>query len=248
MKKENLMITSSKKIAADTYEMKLKNNYISQQAVAGQFLHINVDHFTLRRPISIADINKEQEEITIIFKVFGTGTEKLASYKKGMVLDALGPCGNGFPYENQSKVLLIGGGVGVPPIHFLGKTLAKKNVEIVSVLGFQNKNSVFYESEFNSFGHTHIVTNDGSLGNKGFVTDILDQMNDFDQYYACGPFPMLQAVKKKLSHKRGFLSLEERMGCGVGACFACVIPTDDHGGYKKICQDGPVFKAEEILL
>lgn len=248
MRKENLMITSSRKIAHDTYEMKLQNDYMSQHAKPGQFLHISIDQFTLRRPISIADIDRKNAEMTIIFKVFGPGTEKLATYHPKMVLNALGPNGNGFPLKNQSKVLLIGGGVGIPPLHFLGKKLFKQNVEVISILGFQDKKSVFYEDEFNQFSKTHIMTNDGSYGEKGFVTDLLDQMDHFDQYYACGPLPMLQAVKSILSHKPGYLSLEERMGCGVGACFACVIPTDDHGGYQKICQDGPVFLAEEIKL
>jgi len=248
MRKENLLILSSEKVALDTYEMKLQNKYISQQAKPGQFLHISVDQYTLRRPISIADIDQEDAVITIIFKVFGTGTEQLASYQPGMVIDALGPSGNGFPLEKLSKILLIGGGVGVPPLHYLGKVFAKQDIEIVSILGYQMKDSVFYETEFNQFGKTYIVTDDGSYGEQGFVTDVLNQIENFDQYYACGPLPMLQAVQAKLSHKQGYLSLEERMGCGIGACFACVIPTDDHGGYRKICQDGPVFQTEEIIL
>lgn len=250
IKREKLLILSSTMIALDTVEMIFKNTYMSQTAIPGQFLHISVADHMLRRPISIANIDREAETITIIFKIIGTGTAQLANYQSGMMIDALGPSGNGFR-TNQDKgstVLLIGGGVGVPPLHYLGKTLAQKNVNVISILGFQTAKAVFYEKEFKQFSHTYIMTNDGTSGEMGFVTDILDCVDNFDCYYTCGPLPMLQAVIKKLAHKNGFISLEERMGCGVGACFACVIPTDDHGGYRKICQDGPVFKATEVQL
>lgn len=250
IKKEELLILRSTMIASDTIEMTLKNTYISQTAEPGQFLHISIPNQTLRRPISIANIDRETEIITIIFKILGEGTKQLGTYQAGMTIDVLGPSGNGFDMNNKpgSTVLLIGGGVGVPPLHYLGKELAKQGVNIISVLGYQTETSVFYEKEFSQFGQTYIVTNDGSYGELGFVTDILDQVGHFDRYYSCGPLPMLQAVTKRLADKVGFISLEERMGCGVGACFACVIPTDDHGGYQKICEDGPVFAAQEVRL
>lgn len=248
--KEKMMIKSSERIALDTVEMVLENKKISQTAVPGQFLHLLVSGYTLRRPISIADINKKKETITILFKMLGSGTKELATYLPGMTVDALGPSGNGFELHNevQSTVLLIGGGIGVPPLYYLGKTLAQQNIKVISVLGFQTKASVFYEEQFNNLGETYIVTNDGSYGNKGFVTDIVGDIGTFDRYYSCGPIPMLQAVTSSLKNKQGYISLEERMGCGVGACFACVIPTDDQGGYKKICKDGPVFNAQEVSL
>lgn len=250
IKRERLLILSSTTIALDTVEMILKNTYISQTAVPGQFLHISVAEHMLRRPISIANIDREAETITIVFKVIGTGTAQLANCLPGMEIDALGPNGNGFQTKQneESTVLLIGGGVGVPPLHYLGRVLAQKNTKVISVLGFQTAQAVFYEEEFKQFSATYIMTNDGTAGEKGFVTDVLDNVGDFNCYYTCGPLPMLQAVTKKLSHKEGYISLEERMGCGVGACFACVIPTDDHGGYQKICQDGPVFAAKEVQL
>lgn len=250
MKREKLYIKSTKHIALDTIEMVLANKYISQTAVPGQFLHILVGGHTLRRPISIADINKQEETVTILFKKIGSGTKELATYTPGMMVDALGPNGNGFhlQIEEQSTVLLIGGGIGVPPLYYLGKTLAQQNIKIISILGFQTGASVFYEREFQTFGETHIVTNDGSYGDKGFVTDVLHKIDPFDRYYSCGPVPMLQAVTASLQGKQGYISLEERMGCGVGACYACVIPTDDQGGYKKICKDGPVFNAQEVSL
>lgn len=250
IRKEELLILRSTLIASDTVEMVLKNKYISQLAEPGQFLHISVPHYTLRRPISIADINRDAHSITIIFKIIGAGTKQLATYPEGTTIDALGPSGNGFDLDQKegSTVLLIGGGVGVPPLHYLGKELSKKGVKIISILGYQTKSNVFYESEFSQFSQTYIVTDDGSYGHKGFVTNVLDQMKDFDCYYSCGPLPMLQAVTKKLIDKTGFISLEERMGCGVGACFACVIPTDNGLGYQKICENGPVFKAQEVNI
>lgn len=247
--KEKLYIKSTQRIALDTIEMILENKFISKIAIPGQFLHISVDGHTLRRPISIADVNKEEQSITILFKMLGPGTHELASYQAGMMIDALGPSGNGFPLRNgeQTTILLIGGGIGIPPLYFLGKTLAQRNIKIISVLGFQTDESVFYEDKFRALGETYIVTNDGTYGEKGFVTDVLDKVGTFDRYYSCGPVPMLQAVTNGLKDKPGYISLEERMGCGVGACLACVIPTDD-GGYKKICKDGPVFDVQGVTL
>lgn len=251
MKKVDLQIRKTTMIALDTVEMVLKNTYVSEKAMPGQFLHINVPGHTLSRPISIADVNREAETITILFKIIGTGTKQLSMYQQGMMLHALGPNGNGFTLDNQvrpSTVLLIGGGIGVPPLYYLGKTLAEQNISVISVLGFQTAVNVFYEQAFKQFGETYIVTNDGTYGEEGFVTGVLDKIPDFDYYYSCGPLPMLQAIKKLLAHKPGFISLEERMGCGIGACMACVIPTDEHGGYRKICKDGPVFAAQEVCL
>ncbi|GAB3793667.1 dihydroorotate dehydrogenase electron transfer subunit [Virgibacillus kimchii] len=251
MKKvEELKIVYTTVIALDTVEMVLRNRYISQHALPGQFLHIHVKGHTLRRPISIADVNREEETVTILFKVVGSGTSHLASYGPGMHINALGPNGNGFTdlAKPGETVLIAGGGIGVPPLYYLGKTLEKNRVKVISVLGFQSKNYVFYEKEFNKLGETFIVTDDGSYGEKGFVTDVLDHIGSFARYYSCGPAPMLQAITKKLDGKPGYISLEERMGCGVGTCFACVIPANTEGGYKKICQDGPVFLAQEVSL
>jgi len=247
--KELMLIKYVKMIAQDTIEMVLENDYISKTAIPGQFVHILIDGNTLRRPISIADINREEKTITILFKVVGSGTRKLASYKPGMVVDALGPGGNGFKtnLDNQSTILLIGGGIGVPPLYFLGKSLANKG-KIISILGFQSEENVFYEDKFRALGETFIVTNDGSYGEEGFVTDVLEKAGYFDRYFSCGPLPMLQAITAKLPTKPGLISLEERMGCGVGACMACVIPSSEKGGYRKICSDGPVFEAQEVIL
>lgn len=250
MRQENMSIVTNTEIALHTFEMVLNNDYISETAVPGQFLHISVTGHTLRRPISIAAVDREQQTVTIIYKIVGLGTKQLSLYKPGMTLNVLGPNGNGFNLNNinQSTMLLIGGGVGIPPLHFLGEQLKAKGHNIVSILGFRSADDVFYEQAFKQFGETMIVTNDGTAGEKGLVTDVIDTVKKFDSYYTCGPLPMLQAVTHKLAHKQGFISLEERMGCGVGACFACVLPTRQYEGYKKICQDGPVFAAEEVKI
>lgn len=251
IKRQTVEIISAKKIAQDTFEFVLSSDYISKQATAGQFLHIKVDGFTLRRPISIASVDKTEATVTILFKIFGDGTDHLATYKKGMTLDVLGPSGNGFNLDkakNDKTALLVGGGIGVPPVYFLAKQLTELGVNVISVIGFQEKDHVFYEEKFKKLGETIVVTNDGSYGEKGFVTDVLDNIGEFNTFYSCGPKPMLKAVSEKLASHDGFISFEERMGCGVGACYACVLPTKDDSGYKKICSDGPVFSAKEVIL
>jgi len=241
-------VKSVKEIAQDTVEMILKNDYISSNAVPGQFLHIAVPGHTLRRPISIADVDKKNALITILFKIVGSGTKGLAAYKPDMKLDVLGPRGRGFPITEESSVLLIGGGIGVPPLYYLGKTFKKQGAKVTSILGFQTEANIFYEDKFKELGETFIVTDDGSYGEEGLVTDIVPKVNEFDKYYSCGPIPMLKAVQQTLPEKPGYISLEERMGCGVGACFACVVPANNEAGYTKICKEGPVFDATEVIL
>jgi len=251
IKKEFMEIVSIRTIAYDSIEMILTNEYISHHAVPGQFLHIAIPGHTLRRPISIAAVNKENNSVTILFKVIGLGTEQLATMKVGEQIDALGPNGNGFPFNDvtpSQSVLLIGGGIGIPPLYFLATELCKREVNLQFILGFQSERFMFYEEEFQALGETHLVTNDGSYGHKGLVTDVIDEVPPFDRYYACGPLPMLQAVKTQLPNQEGYLSFEERMGCGVGTCYACVIPTNSATGYKKICHDGPVFAANEVKI
>jgi len=250
MKKERMRIISTRIIALDTVEMVLKNKYISSRAVPGQFLYVLIPGHTLRRPISIADADWDKETVTILFKQIGDGTKKLAAFQSGVMLDVLGPSGNGFPkkLKKNSTALLIGGGIGVPPLYYLGQTLANRGIKIITILGYQSRDYVFYEEKFSELGETRIVTDDASYAEGGYVTDMLDKIGDFDCYYACGPLLMLRAVTGNLADKQGFISLEERMGCGVGACFACVIPSKTHAGYKKICSDGPVFAAREVSL
>ncbi|ALX47406.1 dihydroorotate dehydrogenase electron transfer subunit [Lentibacillus amyloliquefaciens] len=248
-KRVEMTVKSVSEIALDTFEMTLENAYTATMAIPGQFLHLLVGDHTLRRPISIADIDYDQDTVTILFKQIGDGTRQLASLEVGMNVNAIGPAGNGFTYDqSMNSALLVGGGIGIPPLYCLGKQLRENGIEVKSVLGFQTDQHIFYEEKFQELGETYVVTDDGSYGYRGFVTDVLDQAGYFDHYFSCGPIPMLQAVTNKLGKISGSISLEERLGCGVGACFACVIPAGTEGFYRKICSDGPVFAAEEVIL
>lgn len=258
IKKELCQIVLQNEIAENIYELTLKGELVQEMKEPGQFVHIKVTDGQdplLRRPISICDINKEASQFTMIYRIQGRGTTQLSKKVAGEYVDILGPLGNGFPVS-ESKVgdtaLLVGGGIGVPPLYELSKQLVNKGVKVIHILGFQTKSAVFYEQEFTLLGETYLATVDGSIGAKGFVTDVLLNENfDFDCLYSCGPTPMLQALANSYPNKKVFLSLEERMACGIGACFACVCRTDnDLQGhtYKKVCSDGPVFRAGEVVL
>ncbi|RCW70775.1 dihydroorotate dehydrogenase electron transfer subunit [Saliterribacillus persicus] len=249
--KQALKVLSIKNIAYQTYEMVLKSD-TELNLKPGQFIHIAVKGFMLRRPISIADVNEIDRSFTVIFKIFGDGTEALSNYHVGAEVDALMPLGTSYPIEslNIKQALLVGGGIGIPPLYYLGKKLKEKGVEVTSVLGYQSKEHVFYEDKFRELGETFVTTDDGSYGHSGFVTDVIRDSNlSFETYFSCGPTPMLQAVTSLLKDENGYISLEERMGCGVGTCYACVIPLKNNPNKsKKICKDGPVFDANEVLL
>lgn len=256
IKKELCKIIAQKEIAKDIYQLTVEANFVREINTPGQFVHIRIDKTLdplLRRPISISSFDKLNSQFTMIYRKDGKGTALLAEKGPGMLLDILGPLGNGFPINEVSTgetALLVGGGIGVPPLYELSNQLIAKGVKVIHVLGFQTQSAVFYEREFLENGETYITTVDGSYGSKGFVTDIIKDIN-FDCLYTCGPTPMLKAIENEYSHKKVFLSLEERMGCGVGACFACVCKSGDdpHGvSYKKVCSDGPVFRAGEVVI
>src|SRR5699024_7822005 len=196
-------------------------------------------------------IDKTNHTVTLLYKVVGSGTEDLIAYNENEKLDVLGPGGNGFvidDLEENEKVLLIGGGIGVPPLHFLAQKLYGKNIGMMIVLGFLSKEYKFYEEAFNKLGHTIIVTDDGSYGEKGRVTDVELSTENFKHYYSCGPLPMLKAVKEKYAHIEGFLSFDGCFGGGIGACFACVIPANTVAAYKKICHNGSVLSSEDVHI
>ncbi|SER04758.1 dihydroorotate dehydrogenase electron transfer subunit [Gracilibacillus ureilyticus] len=249
--KQSLEILSHIQIAEETFEVVLRSA-LSKELKPGQFVHIALPGHMLRRPVSIANVDPEAETFTMIFKIFGEGTRHLSKYQAGDKLDVILPCGTHYPIENLKleHALLVGGGIGVPPLYYLGKQLKDKGVKVTSVLGFQSASQVFYEEKFQQLGDTFIATNDGSYGQKGFVTDIISELGSpFDYYFSCGPTPMLKAVTDQLADKKGYISLEERMGCGVGTCYACVVPLKaDPTKNKKICKDGPVFLANEVSL
>lgn len=248
-------ILAIEKIAKDTFQLDLELELEELEAIKpGQFIHIRVrqgSEFMLRRPISVADVDLEAKKLIVIFKVFGEGTKVLSHLKTGDLIDIMVPLGNPYPIENLEidRALLIGGGVGVPPLYYLAKSLVQKGIEVTTIIGFQSQEEIFYQKEFESLGNVYVTTDDGSYGRQGYVTDVLkhEKLN-FDYYFSCGPEPMLRNVKKYLHYFPGYISLEERMGCGIGACYACVVKSADGKEYKKICTDGPVFKASEVMI
>ena len=232
----------------DSYELK-KGIYklsvigdASAITTPGQFINIKIDDLYLRRPISVCDLY--EDVITIIFKVVGKGTDKLSRYGKGKKLDILTGLGNGYDVRKAGdRPMLIGGGIGVPPLYLLAKELISNNKDVSVVLGFNSVDDVILEREFKKLGcHVNVATVDGSYGKKGFVTDAM--FDDYSFFYTCGPHPMLKAVYDN-TKTGGEFSFEERMGCGFGACMGCSIKTKD--GYKRICKDGPVLDKEEIV-
>jgi dihydroorotate dehydrogenase electron transfer subunit len=253
IKQERMQVVEQKQIARHIFELTVQGGLTSEMTAPGQFVHVRVaDSFEplLRRPISVASINFELQQFTMIYRAEGRGTSLLSEKKPSDLLDVLGPLGNGFPVEQaEKKAYLIGGGIGVPPLYELAKQLNAKGVQTVHILGFESKQAVFYEEKFKELGDTHIATVDGSHGTQGFVTHILNELpKDFDTYFSCGPTPMLEAVQWAYPEKRGFLSYEQRMGCGIGACFACVCrTTKSETDYIKVCSDGPVFSAGVVI-
>lgn len=239
-KEDNYKILSNEKIARDVYKMVLEGDtqYIT---APGQFINIRLEGKFLRRPISVCDC--DGNTITIIYKVVGSGTEYMSKLEKGRVLDILTGLGNGYDISKSTKPLLIGGGVGVPPLYMLAKKLIASGQKPVAILGFNTEEEIFYEQEFKSIGcDVRVTTVDGSYGIKGYVTDAFP--DDYDYFYTCGPMPMFRAIEKA-AKTSGQYSFEERMGCGFGACMGCSCKTKY--GSKRICKDGPVLEREEII-
>jgi dihydroorotate dehydrogenase electron transfer subunit len=253
-----MTIVSQQQIANNIYELTMEGELVQEMNEPGKFVHLRINSGTaplLRRPISIAAVHQKSGRFTIIYRVEGVGTRLLADKKTGEKLDVLGPLGHGFPIkaiESGQTAILVGGGIGVPPLYELSRRLNEKKVHVIHVLGFQKQEDAFYIQKFRDLGETYIATEDGSLGIKGFVTDaIIQYAVKGEVLYACGPLPMLKALEKENPAKRGFISLEQRMGCGIGACFACVCHTqNDPMGtdYRKVCSDGPVFPIGEVVL
>ena len=242
MKQSLFEILSNENIAKDIYKMVLKGD-TSAITAPGQFINIKIDGFFLRRPISVCDYNSEN--VTIIYKVVGSGTEVMANMKIGEKLDILSGLGNGFDTSKSGKTpVLIGGGVGVPPMYNLCKALINEGKNVKVILGFNSADDVFYENEFKALGaDVYVATADGSHGTKGFVTDVLKDI-EYSYFYTCGPNPMFKAIEN-IAKTSGQYSFEERMGCGFGACMGCSCKTK----YKniRICKDGPVLEREVIV-
>ena len=250
MKQTIYTIQSNEQIAKNVYRMQLCGD--TTGILPGQFVNIRVQGQFLRRPISVCNVTEVKGErleakgmLTIIYKVVGVGTEAMSQLPVGTQLDVLTVLGNGYDLTKAGNApLLVGGGVGVPPMYMLARQLREMGKEVRVILGFNTKDEVFYEEEFRALGcDVTVTTVDGSHGVKGFVTNALDGKQSY--YYTCGPLPMIKALINTLG-TNGQVSMEERMGCGFGACMGCTIQTTQ--GPKRVCKEGPVFAASELLL
>ena len=242
MKQTVLTVQSNEPIAKNVMKITLSGD-LSAIVRPGQFVNLKLDGFYLRRPISVCDA--EGDTLTLIYKTVGDGTRAMASYGKGKEIDCLVGLGNGYDEKDAGdRPLLVGGGVGVPPLYWLAKRLTAAGKRVAVILGFNTKDEVFFENEFRALGCDVIVTTvDGSCGTRGFVTDALHGL-DPTCLYTCGPEPMLRALYRATTCP-GQFSFERRMGCGFGACMGCTCKTIS--GNKRICREGPVLKREEIL-
>ena len=241
MKQGIFEIKSNVVLTATVYKMVLTGD-TSAITCPGQFVNILLDGLFLRRPISVNDC--VGSELTLIYKVVGKGTEQMANMTAGQTLDVLTGLGNGYDLSKAGdKPLLIGGGVGVPPLYMLARQLREAGKDVSVILGFNTKDEVFCEADFKALGcDVTVTTVDGSYGVKGFVTNALPE--SYTHFYTCGPEPMLKAVYKA-TVTDGQFSFEERMGCGFGACMGCTVKVK--GGYKRICKDGPVLDRDEVI-
>ena len=241
MKQSIFKIQNNTALTDSVYKMVLAGN-TSAITAPGQFVNIQLSGHFLRRPISVCDY--DTETLTIIYKIVGKGTAAMAEMTAGETLDILTGLGNGYDLSLSGECpVLLGGGVGVPPMYNLAKKLIAEGKKVSVILGFNTKSEIFYEEEFKELGcEVTVTTVDGSYGKKGFVTDALPE--SYTYFYTCGPEPMLKAVYKATATS-GQMSFEERMGCGFGACMGCSCKTLT--GYKRICKEGPVMKKEEIL-
>ncbi len=254
-KKESAEVLSQQCIATDIYSMWLAAPDIAKDAIPGQFITLytkDADRL-LPRPISLCEIDKENGRLRIVYRIAGSGTKEFATYKTGDVVEIMGPLGNGFT-QSGKKVMVIGGGIGIPPMLGLAEQFHEAGSDVLAVLGYRNE--LFLQEEFSECSTVFNATEDGSTGTKGTVIDAMKANKlDADIIFACGPKPMLRAIKEFASKKQipCFISLEERMACGIGACLACVCQTKNVDGHSnvhnaRVCKDGPVFAAEEVTL
>ena len=243
VKTDQALILKNEKIPADTFRIILKTD-IAEEVQCGQFVQVQVPGFYLRRPISVC--MADEETLTLVYKTVGDGTKAMSEMEAGQSINLFGPLGHGFPVEKRS-VLLIGGGVGTPPLLLTAKKYIEAGQKVTAVLGYNDKASLMLEEEFRELGASvYAATMDGSCGTQGTVLDAIRE-NGIEETYvlACGPLPMLKAVSA--AYSEGCVSLESRMACGMGACMGCVVK-DQNGESMRVCKDGPVFEIGKAVL
>lgn len=249
--KAQAVVLKMETLSTDIYSLWIKEQKLADEAKAGQFISFFSKDGSrlLPRPISICEINKAEGTLRVVFRIAGKGTKEFSQLKAGELVEVMGPLGNGFTLEGK-KTILIGGGIGIPPMLELAKSLS---IEKSIVLGYRT-NDLFLKDEFDAYGAVYVSTEDGTAGTKGNVIDAIREHNlDADIIFACGPTPMLKGIKAFATEKgiKAQLSLEEKMACGIGACLACVCQSKEKDAHsnvnnKRICKDGPVFYADEI--
>ncbi|HFI0270645.1 TPA: dihydroorotate dehydrogenase electron transfer subunit [Streptococcus suis] len=254
--KEQMLLVEQVQLAPRIFSMILQGEMVSEMRI-GQFIHIRVpnDAMLLRRPISISEIDYGKSQCRIIYRVEGLGTDVFSNMVAGDYLDVMGPLGNGFEIDflkDGDPILIIGGGIGVPPLVEVAKQAAKRGAKVTSVIGFATKEAVILEEELAQYGSVHVTTDDGSYRNKGSVATVVEQLtNDFSAIYSCGAPGMMKYVDQRFQdHPHAYLSLEARMACGMGACYACVVKPkrgQEHEN-KRVCKEGPVFETGSLVL
>ncbi|HEM3561236.1 TPA: dihydroorotate dehydrogenase electron transfer subunit [Streptococcus suis] len=254
--KEQMLLVEQVQLAPRIFSMILQGEMVSEMRI-GQFIHIRVpnDTMLLRRPISISEIDYGKSQCRIIYRVEGLGTDVFSNMVAGDYLDVMGPLGNGFEIDflkDGDPILIIGGGIGVPPLVEVAKQAAKRGAKVTSVIGFATKEAVILEEELAQYGQVYVTTDDGSYGQKGTVASVVEQLTDeFAAIYSCGAPAMMNYVDQRFQdHPHAYLSLEARLACGMGACYACVVKPkggQEHEN-KRVCKEGPVFATGSLIL
>ncbi|ATO43841.1 MAG: dihydroorotate dehydrogenase electron transfer subunit [Loigolactobacillus coryniformis] len=257
MQQEKLKVIKQRQLTADVFELTLKGAMAKATTTAGQFVDVKIpdDRLLLRRPFGIAQIDPATSQLRLIYRTVGQGTTVLSHIASGAQLDTIGPLGHGFPtdfLQAGQRALIIGGGTGIPPLYALSRQLVTQGVTVTHAIGFGHREQIFYEKEFRELGTVHYATDDGSYGFHGHIGLLLDAefaTTEFDAVYACGPRGLLMAVNNRYrTHPHAYISLESRMACGVGECYACVVPAQNSTKLYKVCDDGPVFATGEVEI
>jgi len=251
--KEKLLLLENISLNHDNYRLILQAERDLSEIFPGQFVHIKIEKagILLRRPFSVFDVNKEKRTISLLIKILGKGSKVLTTCKPGEKIDIIYPLGKGFTLpDKKDKILLVGGGVGVAPILFLAKMAGIPSENVSVIIGAKDRGEHISVEDYKLFGNFYFATEDGSMGTKGFVTDVpefVDHLSDYNKIYTCGPSPMMKAIVKEALKRNIFCeaSLESKMACGIGICLCCVEKTTT--GNRCVCTDGPVFNAKELI-